>query len=485
MCGLVGIAGNIIGSHKKMFRDMLVFDQVRGFDSTGFALVYNTAMHCPDKENRVLVDKDTGPAQMLWDYGSPHLDYRGVVENWPKVMIGHNRAATVGNITQDNAHPFQYDHITGAHNGSLTYWRGLDGYGTLDVDSKAIFLTIANKGIDHTWKSFYGAAALTFWDENAETLNLIRNDERPLVIAWSKDQKTLFWASEPWMIQAAAWRNEVDLLKNEKGKVVITSLTPNKLYSYKPTMTGITLGEERVLEKKQATTSRITAGGRTTTRSVSYKDDINFPKSWKKGTKRCKLDRKGLEILYPRTCRKLSKVNDKMEDFFRFTLNRNGIYIGSLDIIATNVAEYRKFEELIDAHRNGDKHLFKLNANPRHDVEEPGMNQRYVATVSALEYQPVKKKVIPLTPPTDKNSDVPEFFNSVGWKVTKAEIESDIAKAGGCCGYCNSAIDDPKEYNDLLWVNKDAIICPSCQNDWGEQIQELVGVFGGGNFYAS
>jgi len=39
MCGLVGIAGAPSHKNKDLLNDMLVFSSVRGFDSTGVAMV--------------------------------------------------------------------------------------------------------------------------------------------------------------------------------------------------------------------------------------------------------------------------------------------------------------------------------------------------------------------------------------------------------------------------------------------------------------
>ena len=39
MCGIVSVFGSVAIAHEKMFKDMLVFDQVRGHHSTGVAAV--------------------------------------------------------------------------------------------------------------------------------------------------------------------------------------------------------------------------------------------------------------------------------------------------------------------------------------------------------------------------------------------------------------------------------------------------------------
>ena len=193
MCGIVGIAGNVYQRECKAFRDMLVFDQVRGFDSTGICFVGNA-------NNLAKVEKELDGPENLWNFhDSELLDYRGVAKTTHKLMLGHNRAATIGKVIRENAHPFTFGHVTGVHNGSLDDWHELerDEKGQqFDVDSKALLATISKKGIDHAWKSFRGAAAVVWWDESDGSLNIARNNQRPLYLAYSQAGDVLFWASE-------------------------------------------------------------------------------------------------------------------------------------------------------------------------------------------------------------------------------------------------------------------------------------------------
>ena len=39
MCGLVGMAGDILQKHEEMFKEMLIYDSIRGFHSTGVAFI--------------------------------------------------------------------------------------------------------------------------------------------------------------------------------------------------------------------------------------------------------------------------------------------------------------------------------------------------------------------------------------------------------------------------------------------------------------
>ena len=86
MCGLVGVAGDLRTPHKKVFKSLLVFDALRGEDSTGVAEVR--------LNNDILITKEVGPPQMLWGYGDTSVfDRKGIANAGSKVLLGHNRAA--------------------------------------------------------------------------------------------------------------------------------------------------------------------------------------------------------------------------------------------------------------------------------------------------------------------------------------------------------------------------------------------------------
>lgn len=276
MCGIVGLAGNLYNKHSKVFRDMLCFDYIRGVDSTGVAAIPMNTTKDP------LIEKELGHPGNLWDWKQSELfDERGLCSTVQRVLIGHNRHATLGRVNVDNAHPFNYDHITGVHNGSLRDWADLEGWKENDVDSKSIFQTIAKKGIDHCWKNFVGAAALVWWDQKDQTLNLVRNAERPLWVCYNKEQNVLFWASEKWMILAATSKERsdiaLDLKKDDDGKDTNTynifQLKPHHLHIYKPTATTCPLVEVRELEKKIQTRTVYTTNGNSGTGVNSYRSN--------------------------------------------------------------------------------------------------------------------------------------------------------------------------------------------------------------------
>lgn len=258
MCGIVGMAGNLNYAQVGMFKDMMLFSTVRGMDSAGVVFVGL------GKDDKPKVQKALGHPGNLFSDGKV-FDNKGRLDRIPKVVIGHTRFATQGEVNVENAHPFEFDHIAGVHNGSLSVWHELDGYKEETVDSRAIFRTINNRGIEETWKSFVGPAALVWWDSKEDTLNLVRNNERDLYVAHSEKGDAIFWASELWMITVAAMRANVKLRfrKDEENNTsVLDSWKPKEhvLHTYKPTASDIELEEVKTLEKKTFTSTGHSGG---------------------------------------------------------------------------------------------------------------------------------------------------------------------------------------------------------------------------------
>jgi predicted glutamine amidotransferase len=212
MCGLIGAVGVIDNKVKDVVKTLFILDLVRGHHSSGIAVVNDK------KETSILKDVGT-PFELLKD-----TRYAGITGGTINMMMCHNRYATKGAQTANNAHPFEMDHIIGAHNGTVHNLSRLkDGF-KFDVDSQAIFNNISHEGIIETAKKVDGAYALTWYNKQDNTFNIARNKERPLYFAFAKGMKTLYWASEDWMLYVALNREQVDHYK-------ITSIDPMKHYS--------------------------------------------------------------------------------------------------------------------------------------------------------------------------------------------------------------------------------------------------------------
>lgn len=257
MCGLVGVAGVITDKQEKAYRQLLILDTLRGTDSTGTAFIA--------EDGTADVVKTVGHAFELLDY-LPHTR-RFARKN--VALIGHNRSATIGNISKMNAHPFEFDNIVGAHNGTLMNKHELPNGYTYNVDSQALFGTMDVLGVHETVKKLRGAWALTWWDKRNKTINLLRNKERPLWYGITQFNNTLFWASEPWMLEIACGRNDIKLED-------ITKVEEDTLYSFSfDSKTGLVMAKEEGLKGappfcNNATTGPVGGTRARTTASPSF-----------------------------------------------------------------------------------------------------------------------------------------------------------------------------------------------------------------------
>lgn len=210
MCGLVGVVGcNLTLMHLEAFKWMLYLDVIRGEDSTGIAF-RKTITNKKGQSQVTLVKTEGHPSSLNRKF--PELfDHKGVLysrsnERFDFVM-GHNRAATVGAVTANNAHPFHHGAITGCHNGTIS-----GGLNSLPVSNtivgntdseKLIYALSTGMSIQEVMNSVTGAAALAWWDSKKQTFNLYRNKERPLFISHN-DAKTIYaYSSEEWILKLA------------------------------------------------------------------------------------------------------------------------------------------------------------------------------------------------------------------------------------------------------------------------------------------
>ena len=214
MCGLVGMAGNILKDDRNMFRQMLIVDAVRGHHSTGVAGIN-------DKRESFVFKKALSPVDLM------QLDGFDVACDWDsQVLIGHNRYATVGKVNNATAHPFDYEGLIAAHNGTLQGWYNLPDSKDFNVDSECMIANLARSGFEKIVPQLRGAWAITAYDDNEHAVKIIRNEERPLVIRFKHDGSVMYWASEEWMITVTAGRQGIKL--HEHSFVV----NPDVLYTF-------------------------------------------------------------------------------------------------------------------------------------------------------------------------------------------------------------------------------------------------------------
>lgn len=239
MCGLVGIAGKLDTKDEDVMKRLFCHDYWRGKDSTGLAAIRGT-------DSSVHLAKIASHPLDLFDTQR----FKTALNGWTsKVFLGHNRASTRGATNAVNAHPFQFDHIVGAHNGTLTHQSHSaleDAIGEkYNVDSQALIHAIAKLGIKETISLCDGAWALTWVDLEENTLNFLRNKERPLWYAYSKNHDKVYWASEYWMIQAACGVNNIELADLVEGDKVYKFYATEVDIHYKWDLAKLKAGGDR------------------------------------------------------------------------------------------------------------------------------------------------------------------------------------------------------------------------------------------------
>ena len=201
MCGIVGFISLKDDTRKyskdKYIREALFADTLRGTASTGIMQVAD--------EFRWAYHKKAVP-------GPEYLDEKDIIERsfeaW--CTIGHNRAATVGQVTANNAHPFQHDDILLVHNGTLRNTYPLPYQNVnIAVDSELIAYNLSKVEPDeaHTvLEQLNGAFALIWFDNRDESVNIVRNGERPLHFGVNKAADLLLIASDGYMLNFIANR---------------------------------------------------------------------------------------------------------------------------------------------------------------------------------------------------------------------------------------------------------------------------------------
>lgn len=223
MCGMAGVVGDLNTSHKDTFKDLLRVASLRGVHSTGVIGI--------TQKNEYRWAKEVGEPAYLFDTRRYEEATFGPMSG----LIGHTRHKTVGEVSRQTAHPFDYpeEGIVGVHNGTLkNYYKLTEGSTNGRVDSEILYEHLAKNGAQATFSTIEGAWACVWWDNNTNQVHFIRNDERPLWFAWTKDAKALFWASERWMLGAVERR--MDLLTTEGlGKFI--GLPINTLWSFSVT----------------------------------------------------------------------------------------------------------------------------------------------------------------------------------------------------------------------------------------------------------
>lgn len=247
---------------------MLYADVLRGDDSTGVIAVENDGGFFIAKE---AVEATWFIPQIRKDRIGPAMWNRGAA------MLGHNRKATVGKVTDESAHPFVVDNTFAMiHNGTL---HGHKHLADTEVDSEALAKVLkvaleqedSKAALEETLGKVFGAYAIMAFDQKTNKAHFLRNKERPLSYVETDD--CWFFASEGYMLGWIVSRNGYDLNKHK-----IVPLPEHELMSIDLENNEVT--REKLVPKKATpqhhkVTSGTVAGATTSTPDASNKSAAN------------------------------------------------------------------------------------------------------------------------------------------------------------------------------------------------------------------
>lgn len=219
MCGIVGFITDSktdTDGKERFIKEALIIDTLRGADSTGAFSVQHGEHFCDDASSvswfKAVVDGYAYTQKESFDkyFSKPEI---GNV----KYVVGHNRHATIGGVSLNTAHPFRVGPITLVHNGTLDTTYNLPvsqkEAGTFN-DSHTIahnLSLVSPDGAKDILEDLWGAYALVWHDSRDDSLNIVRNDERPFHMALGGWANTIYFASEGEMLQLLNARLHLDL----------------------------------------------------------------------------------------------------------------------------------------------------------------------------------------------------------------------------------------------------------------------------------
>lgn len=464
MCGLWGYVTeettNGAWGRAKFVHQAAVAGTFRGDDSTGAVLV-------PHRKEPALADwcksLGTGEEFLRTKYAKDKLapDKAGMY----RAVLGHNRSATRGSVSLENAHPFVEGDITLIHNGTLdtTYGLPIAGHklrdkSNIEVDSHMICANLAAHDIKEVLSSLNGAFALAWHDARNDSIYMARNSQRPLYFMRPSCERTVLFASEADMLWWLAGRNNF-------ARSPIHQLDPYVLLEFKPGEVNPLMSRfNGFVSRYQQPSYGGTGGNALAVLPAPTRPSAGAPATTVSGTATIKGEQVGITCNSTKTgTKQLDKFGFKPEDTMKFVVADvhpttdkyclvNGwvYYMREGRMCNMQGIVYGVTNEFAAVNKTGDWMVRPIGVRylEKNGGTYPALILRLLG---AKPQEEARQREIPLYEGPRK-----QWLTAADWL---------IATSGGCCE-CKNAL-TLEDAEDILWVADGAQpLCGQCVDDW-------------------
>lgn len=200
MCGVYGFCGKPDKNTPRIFRYLGFLNESRGKDSTGFYA------YSPDEESFI---KDAEKATKFYSKFAVMKQLVKYADKSYLMLIGHTRAATVGAVSKDNAHPFRIGKIVMTHNGHISNFGKLQNElkSKYEVDSQIIGHLLSKHNDRAAFNQLEGWFTVPYIDSKRPDILSIGTSNGMFAYAIRKDQ--VYYSSNSYHLK--------DALKGQSG----------------------------------------------------------------------------------------------------------------------------------------------------------------------------------------------------------------------------------------------------------------------------